>query len=147
MRNGDTVEVAGPHVISETIDGESVVIHLESGVYFSFDGTASEMWEAIVQGTSSSSLVAQLCARYRGAPEAVARAVGAFLDELEGDGLIRRRPGPPAHPVPAVSDRMDRRPPFAPPTVQRFTDIQELLMLDPIHEVDPAGWPRRGPDA
>jgi hypothetical protein len=27
--------------------------------------------------------------------------------------------------------------------LQKFTDMQELLLLDPIHEVDERGWPHR----
>jgi hypothetical protein len=27
------------------------------------------------------------------------------------------------------------------PTIERFDDLEELLVLDPIHEVDEAGWP------
>ena len=25
----------------------------------------------------------------------------------------------------------------------KYTDMQELLLLDPVHEVDEAGWPNR----
>jgi hypothetical protein len=27
--------------------------------------------------------------------------------------------------------------------LERYTDMQELLLLDPIHDVDQTGWPRR----
>jgi len=30
---------------------------------------------------------------------------------------------------------------FEKPKLQKFTDMQDLLLLDPIHEVDEAGWP------
>jgi len=33
------------------------------------------------------------------------------------------------------------RPAFEPPVLTTFSDMQELLWLDPIHEVDDAGWP------
>ena len=32
--------------------------------------------------------------------------------------------------------------PFDAPILKRYTDQQELLLLDPIHEVDDIGWPR-----
>ena len=28
----------------------------------------------------------------------------------------------------------------------RYTDIEDMLILDPIHEVDASGWPHRAPD-
>jgi len=30
---------------------------------------------------------------------------------------------------------------YAPPVLETFSDMQDLLLLDPIHEVDDAGWP------
>ena len=38
------------------------------------------------------------------------------------------------------------RPVFKPPLLKRYTDMQELLILDPIHEVDDTGWPAIKPD-
>ncbi|MBX3014591.1 MAG: hypothetical protein KF832_23935 [Caldilineaceae bacterium] len=32
---------------------------------------------------------------------------------------------------------------FETPVLNEFTDMQERLLLDPIHEVDHAGWPHR----
>jgi hypothetical protein len=31
--------------------------------------------------------------------------------------------------------------PFEPPVLEQYTDMQDLLLLDPIHEVDEQGWP------
>ena len=30
-------------------------------------------------------------------------------------------------------------------TLQRFTDVQALLALDPVHDVDEVGWPVKAP--
>jgi hypothetical protein len=30
---------------------------------------------------------------------------------------------------------------YVAPVVQRYDDLEDLLLLDPIHEVDDAGWP------
>ena len=43
----------GPAVVSETIDGEVIVIHLERGSYFSLRDTAAELWELVEQGCAS----------------------------------------------------------------------------------------------
>ena len=35
-----------------------------------------------------------------------------------------------------------------PPTLEVFTDLAELIMMDPVHEVDVLeGWPRRPGEA
>ena len=33
------------------------------------------------------------------------------------------------------------KPAFVEPTITGFNDMQELLLLDPIHDVDETGWP------
>ena len=30
---------------------------------------------------------------------------------------------------------------FTPPKVNKYSDMQDLLLLDPIHDVDEKGWP------
>ena len=35
---------------------------------------------------------------------------------------------------------------FTNPVLEKFTDMAELLLLDPIHEVDDSGWPNKPPN-
>ena len=35
---------------------------------------------------------------------------------------------------------------FRAPVLQKFTDMQEMLLLDPIHDVDARGWPHQKSD-
>jgi hypothetical protein len=45
-------------------------------------------------------------------------------------------------PVPVESARaMKAAGEYRSPAIERFDDLEELLVLDPIHEVDEAGWP------
>jgi hypothetical protein len=38
------------------------------------------------------------------------------------------------------------RPTFESPTLAKFTDMEDLLLLDPVHEVSPdQGWPHPAP--
>ncbi len=36
---------------------------------------------------------------------------------------------------------------FTNPVLEKFTDMADLLLLDPIHEVDESGWPNKPPDS
>jgi hypothetical protein len=38
------------------------------------------------------------------------------------------------------------KPSFNPPLLNKYSDMQELLLLDPIHDVDEAGWPKPVPE-
>jgi hypothetical protein len=59
---------------------------------------------------------------------------------LDGDVL--------ATAVAAQTGESDGASVFTKSVLQRYTNFQELLLLDPIHEVDePSGWPVLKPDA
>ena len=36
---------------------------------------------------------------------------------------------------------------FDAPRLERYTDMQDLVLLDPVHQVDDTGWPRTKEDA
>ena len=36
--------------------------------------------------------------------------------------------------------------PFAAPVLHKYTDMEDLLLLDPIHDVDESGWPNTNPN-
>ena len=46
----------------------------------------------------------------------------------------------------AASDENKVKSAWQAPLLQKFTDMQALLLLDPIHEVDSAGWPQPKPE-
>ena len=131
-----------PDVIHESFDNETVIVNLRVGVYFSLNETGLPLWEEIGRGTTEEHLVATWQTK-QGADEAGANAaVRAFLKELQEEQLIvtdpAEIPAAPAGPLPAAASR---------PALQKYTDLQDLLMLDPIHDVDERGWPHSKPAA
>lgn len=76
---------------SETaIEGETVVMHLANGEFFSLTGTAREIWLLIDDQRSMSDIAAQLAARYGGDADPIAADVAQFLAHLTEAGLVRR---------------------------------------------------------
>lgn len=131
--------VNAPTVASETVDGEVVMINLESGNYYSLRASGAAIWDAIEQGVPVADIADGLRRGYA-VPDAAA-TLDAFLAELVADDLVL-----PDEP-PAAARSWD--PPalgadgFAPPQLEKFVDMQHLILLDPVHEVDEAeGWPR-----
>jgi hypothetical protein len=134
--------VRSPAVVHETIDGEAVIINLESGAYFSAEGASAIAWQRIAGGASAADLVAVIGERYEGGAAEIGTAVAQFIEQLSKEGLIR--PAEPADGAPAAA--APAPPPAAKPAFKElslriFTDLQELLLLDPIHDVDEVGWP------
>lgn len=133
-----------PAVVSETIDGEVVIINLDLGNYYSLQQTGAMVWELIEQSHGVEEMAAAISRSYEGEPEAIRKDLDAFLKELLDEQLIRENPGlPGGAPAPQGSAGADTaRPAFQKPVLGKHTDMQDLLLLDPIHEVDDTGWPQ-----
>jgi len=79
--------------------------------------------------------------RYGAEKTIIDEAVGAFLAELAREGLIVPDSSPaPDSPQPEAPSPEDPAA-FVSPTLRKYTDMQNLLLLDPVHEVGEGGWP------
>ena len=127
-------------VSSDFLEGEVVAIHLGTGIYYSLRGTAAVLWQTLAQPQDAGQLAAALAAQFVVAPAEAETDVAAFLARLQSEGLVR-----PADPSPAAPGRaaVPVRQPYVPPALERFADLQDLLLLDPIHDVGAQGWPHR----
>jgi hypothetical protein len=126
--------------IAESIDGELLVINLQSGAYYSSDGTGEQIWSCLARQLTLRDTVERLCAVYGAAESEVREAVVSFVGQLRDEELILEDASP--QPAAAAEEALSPRGAFTTPVLHKYTDMQELLLLDPIHEVDPsAGWP------
>jgi len=130
-----------PNIMHETIDGEVVVVNLDNGTYYSFDGVGGQIWELLGEGATLDALQARLAAHYQGVPAQIADSVARFLARLRDEGLVRVGDGEAGAAAGPVAAGNGERPVFAEPDLQKYTDMEALLLADPIHEVDDAGWP------
>jgi len=133
--------VNSAQVISEIIDGEAVMINLTTGNYYSLNETGAEIWEAIERSESVDRVVAALAARYRADRDEIERAVGLMIEELEREELIVRAEATENGTPPEPDTSSAPAAPFAPPRLEKHTDMQDLILLDPVHEVGEQGWP------
>jgi hypothetical protein len=123
---------ANANIAHESLDGEVVAINVATGVYYSLTGTAAVIWDAMIVGASAR----EIASRFADGGADVLESCAGFLDSLVAEGLL------------AVADdalRAEAAPqaavPFAPPVFLKYTDMQEMLLADPIHEVTEKGWP------
>ena len=133
-----------PAVIAEVIDNEAIIVNLDSGAYYSLRDTACTAWELLAQRLTVPAVVQSMTARYAGAPAEIEAGVRTLLDELLREELLAPEEGQAAA-APPVDFGNGSRQPFQPPVIEKFTDMADLLLLDPIHEVDALGWPHAAP--
>jgi hypothetical protein len=123
----------------ERLDDEVIAIDLESGAYFALDDVAAVCWSILAVGGTATAAVDATIAGFDVGREAAERDVVEFIGELIRVGLLAPVAGPSERAALPETPRQSRV--YKPPAIERFDDLEELLVLDPIHEVDEAGWP------
>lgn len=129
-----------PRLIHETIDKETVVIDSESGIYFSITGSGYLVIQLLDQGASAEGLTARLAAAFGLDPAALRPQIEDFVTQLLTEEIIvptADAADTSVEPVLAEDEA------YTPPVLEKFTDMHDLLLMDPIHEVSDAGWPHR----
>jgi len=137
-------------VVSQIIDGEAIIINMETGCYYSLDKVGAEIWRCIEDAVNIPQIAESVEMRYDCGGIDVAEEIGRLLAELRteelvdlvvGDGEVKTgqplgRHGNGEAGEPAV---------FETPRLEKHTDMREFLLVDPIHHVDDTGWPpKRG---
>jgi hypothetical protein len=137
------LRVPASQVAADIVDGEVVVINLDTGSYYSSEGVGCDVWSLLAAGRSRADVVGWLQARYEDEEGLIEPYVDEFGAMLLSEGLM----------VPAVADDVpdaggddarppaDTRTPFAPADFVGYDDMKGLLLLDPVHDVDEVGWP------
>ena len=131
-----------PDVSAEVFDEEVLAINLKTGHYHSLRESAIFLWQTLMQGFSVEETASRLTSKY---PEIAAQALTeteTFAKQLVEGGLVVEvsdatspADAPPAEPAGK---------PFVSPLIESYTDMQDLLLIDPIHEVDvQTGWPQK----
>ena len=128
-----------PKVVFEAFDDETVLINLDSGNYYSFCGSGAVVWDLLIAGSTSERICEKLRGQFPESASEIDAGVAAFVDELLAEGLIvpnGETTAPKEMPKELALTSFER------PSLQKYSDMAELLLLDPIHEVDKTGWPR-----
>ncbi len=133
--------VTNPQAIHETIDGETIIIDLSTGTYFSLLGAAPTIWNALAAGATTGELIAAVEQAYATDAVDVGSDVESFLRMLEGDQLIATTSDDGAASAADSASGAAKRLPYVQPKLEKYTDMQDIIMLDPVHEVDSRGWP------
>lgn len=122
-------------VVSDLIDGEMMLLNIVEGNYYSLQGVGVALWDAIKEGTSEEELFESLKTAFPSleAPH-LKLDLENFLTALRNENLLIECPDCEPR-KPALQDQ------YQAPILEKYTDLQDLLLIDPIHEVGDSGWP------
>ena len=139
-----------PVVIHEIIDEEVVIIHFNSGNYYSLDKSGADIWSFIEHGATVREIVEGIVHRYEGNHTVIEEAVNNLIAELQKEDLIIFEDLIDSGTTAGTGTRnelkaKEEKAHFEAPVLHKYADMQDLLLLDPIHEVDEMGWPIANP--
>jgi len=140
-----TYSVAGPNIVFQIIDSEAIILDLEKGYYYSLRYSGVPIWEALVSEGHTVADTVKILSRLYEAPEGtIETAVEKLVQTLLADKMIVADTGPHVPSGKKDANKIGAKKPFIAPAFEKYTDMQQLLVMDPIHEIDPsAGWPKR----
>jgi hypothetical protein len=125
-------------VVYEILNTEVIVVDFSTGNYYALIHIAKQIWELIVQRASLEKIAELLFYRYEIDKNLIFVDVEMFIKELIENGLVEPcEENLSAEQTLSPSDGWE----YDAPRLQKYTDVQSLLLLDPIHEVAEVGWP------
>lgn len=134
-------QVNEPTVIQEIIEGEAIIADLGQGFYYSLDATGSMAWNALVSGCTVGSIIDAFAVQFPAEREEIATGISQLVERLTEEMLIVPASGEGVEPVQLSGLAESCGKAFTAPVLSKYTDMEQLLLLDPIHDVDETGWP------
>lgn len=129
LRTEHRLHPRGEEVIAKVMDGEAVIINLANGKYYSLEKVGGAIWEMIEEGCGLGEIVDRLVARYDVPPAQAESDVLRLADELVKEDLVIADEQAPSTRQPAAAS--GQRLPYEVPQLDVYTDMEELLALDP----------------
>lgn len=131
-----------PDVVGEIIDNEAILINMKTGIYYSLRETAMYIWQLMDLGLREKQLVSVLGEKYDREASTISAEISEFLQKLSEEELILAAEGQSvgASELLPELDGIAAPQSYSQPEVEIYRDLQELLLVDPIHEVDDSGW-------
>lgn len=136
-----------PRFVDETVDGEALVMDMVKGNYYSCVGSSAFAWNALTAGVAPADVAAMVGERYGIAGDDATRDVDQFVATLVDEEMLVAVEAPPD--APADRATLEAKVPAGEYTVlalERFTDLADLILLDPVHDVTEVGWPHTTPE-
>ncbi len=88
MLSNQSTVVAAAHQISSDLAGETVILNLDSSVYYGLDSVGTRIWNLLQQPRTVGEIRDVLVADYDVEPERAERDLIALLQKLNEVGLV-----------------------------------------------------------
>jgi hypothetical protein len=131
-----------PHVVHDTIENETILFNLKTGNYYSFDSFGVVLWNAIIEAYNISDFIEKLALKYDKTQAEIKEIIDGFLSELLEEELIvqdKNKNETENNIAKSIIDKLAIE--LKSPVLHKYTNMQDMLLLDPIHDTGEKGWP------
>lgn len=120
-------------MFADITDGIAIVINSETGIYYGMDELGTAVFEQLIKGVSEEKILNAL-QKLPNAPTDTAEKLEKFITDLLKKELIVSSDETAAECTLNTPEEFSL-------TLSEYSDAQELLMADPIHEIkEDTGW-------
>lgn len=128
---GSQFTIAHAKIISETLEGETLIIDLSKGLYFSLNHSGSALWQMITTGLRYDEVLSRMADRYQDATD-LQTDIEQFCQRLIEEELVIAS----LYTGEQVPTLFQHAPPSAyiAPAMEKHNDLESLLLADPVHE-------------
>lgn len=133
-------KIPSERVVYEVLAFEVILIDFNTGNYYALVNVAKQIWQMIERHMSLNQIAEAVSSRYGRSYESIRLDLENFFQQLLDHGLIQQVDSLEAT---VDSGELSWEEEYEPPKLQEYTDVQSLLLLDPIHEAAEAGWPEK----
>ena len=140
MINTTRYSINHSKIVFEKFEDEVVLINLDNGNYFSIREVAGIVWDLIDKGFNRIEVAGFLSELFATSSADLEADVELFIKQLLTEELISVSTSEANTAIDASSIKTSGKE-YAKPMLDVYSDMQDLILLDPIHEVDDTGWP------
>ncbi|HEY9702224.1 MAG TPA: PqqD family protein [Allocoleopsis sp.] len=113
------------NVVYESIEGETLLLNLETRTYYSMLNTAGKIWEYIEKGFDQNVIIMALSQIYDTDLNTLKRAINNFIIQLRQENLIINNPSS-TNITFELKQELKEKLPFTPPVIEKHTDLQNI---------------------
>lgn len=84
--------VVNPDVVFRDIEGETVLLHLERGIYFGLDPVGTRVWTALIEHGRARPAVAPLLQEFEVTAGVLEDDIARLIDALAKNDLVKIEP-------------------------------------------------------
>lgn len=131
------------NIAKEVFDNEAVMINIPAGKYYSVRGEAGlRVLEILEEPTTQEAIMAILLNEFETTESDAQMNLTTFLEQLSAEEILVETSEV------AVSEKLQesvaQKLPFGKLALEVYDDMQELLLVDPVHDVESLkGWPQK----